>query len=123
MAQAWHAPEGTVKLFFIFTVPDYTGLVVLGIAGALFVLAIFLALATYVSILQRWAIPAVGYFSPVLGLVSVTAFVLGWASAASNLPGDQWWSQLLILGGFVLTLFLLFRYLQQAYRAGTADHE
>ena len=110
MAQAWQAPEGTVKLFFIFTVPDYTGLVIFGIIAFLFILAMFLALASFVPYLQRWADPAVEHLSPVLSFLGLVAFMIGLTSTVPDLPLNQWWAQCLVLGGFVLTIFLLLRY-------------
>lgn len=111
MGQSWKMSEGTVKLLFIFTVPDYTALVILIVIAGLFVLSMFSALAAAVPKpqLQQWAIDSNSRLLPVLGFLTWVAFSVGWASAVRDLPLDQWWAWFLIVGGFVLWLFLLYR--------------
>ena len=111
LAQSWQMSEGTVKLLFMFTVPDYTGLVIFIIIAGLFILSLFLALAAVVPVswLKSWALSAVTHLSPTLGLLTWFSFTIGLISAVPDLPLDQWWSVFLILGGFVLWLFLLYR--------------
>ena len=56
MGQAWGMWEGsqrTTKLL-MFTVPDYSGLVILSLMVGFFVLSLFLATASIVTPLQRW---------------------------------------------------------------------
>ena len=111
LAQSWQMSEGTVKLLFIFTVPDYTGLVIFIVIAGLFILSLFLALATVVpvSFLQCWAINLGKDLSQTLGYLSLFAFLVGFFSAIPDLPLDQWWSWFLIVGGFVLFIFLGYR--------------
>jgi len=121
MAQAWHMPEGTVKLLFVITVPNYTGLVIFAITAGLFVLSMFLILATLVPKLQQWAFPLGLNFSLTLGLLGWIAFLIGFASAVPDLPSDQWWSWFLIVGGFVLVVFLAARLGATAWSNGKED--
>ena len=107
--QVWEMSEGTVKLLFIFTVPDYSGLVIFLFIAGLFFLSLSLALATIVKPLQRWAIPIAANASGVLALIVWIAFLLSLASAVPELPRDQWWSGFLIGGGLLLVLFLAYR--------------
>ena len=108
MAQAWGAFEGTAKLFVIFTVPNYSDFVIFLFIAVMFLLSLFLVLATIVTRLQRWAISIAADFSPVLGLFVWLAFFVSLLSAIPELPRDQWWSGFLIWGGIALLLFLLF---------------
>ena len=123
MGQSWKMSEGTVKLLFIFTVPDYTALVILIVIAGLFVLSMFSALAAVVPIshLQHWAIDSISQVSPVLGFLTWVAFFVGLASVAPDLPPDQWWSWFLIVGGFVLWLFLLYRSITTLKSVGAAS--
>ena len=106
--ETWGPSEGTVKLFFVFTVPEYSGFVIFLFIAGLFLLSLFLAVAIIVTRLQRWAISIAADFSPVLGIFVWLAFLVSLLSAIPELPLDQWWSQFLIWGGLVLVLFLLF---------------
>ena len=111
LAKSWQMSEGTVKLLFIFTVPNYTGLVIFIIIAGLFILSLFLALSTAVPVrgLQCWAIKLGKDLSQILGFLTVVGFFVGLTSEIRNLPLDQWWSWFLIVGGFVLSLFLVYR--------------
>ena len=117
--QVWRASEGTVKLFVIFTVPDYYGLVIFLFITGLFVLSLFLAVATIVPRLQRWAISIAADFSPVLGLFVWLAFLVSLLSEIPELPLDQWWSEFLIWGGISLLFFLLYRQFDMVKSTGT----
>ena len=123
MGQSWEMSEGTVKLLFIFTVPDYTALVILAIIASLFVLSMFLALAAVVpkSRLQRWATCSVTSLSPILGYLVLIAFFLGLISTIPDLPLDQWWAWFLILGGFVILFVLLYRQLSGTKPVGATS--
>ena len=120
LGQSWHIwgdAEGSVKLLYLVTVPDYTEFVILGLMAALFVLSLLLALASTARPLQGWAIRTVPYFSPTLGFVALTAYTLLWVSASAELLSfDQWWSEVLFWGGFGIFLFILFRILYGVYR-------
>ena len=122
LAQSWQMSEGTVKLLFIFTVHDFTWLVIFIVIAGLFILSLFLALAAVVPVsrLQSRALSAVTHLSPTLGLLTWFSFTIGLMSAIPDLPLDQWWSAFLILGGFVLWLFLLYRMFAEAKRVGAA---
>ena len=111
LAQSWQMSEGSVKLLFMFTVPNYTGLVIFIIIAGLFILSLFLALSTAVPVrgLQCWAIKLGKDLSQILGFLTLLAFLVGFLSAIPDLPPDQWWSWFLIVGGFVLLIFLVYR--------------
>ncbi len=113
LGQSWRMPEGPVKLPFIFAIPDYRALLIIG----LFVLSLALALASLVVPLRRWALDAVPAFSPLLWLLILAAFILSWASAFTRMPSDQWWSQVLLVGSIGMFLFIFYRMLYGAYRS------
>lgn len=122
MAQAWGAFEGTVEPFVIFTVPtvpNYYGFVVFLFIAVPFVLSLFLALATIVTRLQRWAIPIAAGFSLTLMVIFLAAFLVSLLSAIPELPLDQWWSSCLIWGGIALFFFLLYRLFDMVKSIGT----
>ena len=113
LGQAWHEPEGTVKLLFIFTVPDYTGMVILGIILFFVTLAVILVVSTLSGRLQKKANCLASSFSPVLGLFGLVSFLLGFMAAIPDLPRDQWWTWLVVPTGVFLFIFLLVRYIPQ----------
>ena len=60
LGQSWRMPQGPAKLLFVFAIPDFTALLIIG----LFVLSLAFALASLVAPLRRWALDAVPAFSP-----------------------------------------------------------
>ena len=126
MGQAWGMWEGsqrTTKLL-IFTVPDYSGLVIFTFMASFFVLSLSLATASMVTPLQRWGLAATRSVAPIMLPIVSVSFVLGWISSTLELPDDQWWTAVLFVGGFVMFLFIgfrrtltsLFRFLRQRVR-------
>ena len=103
MGQAWQASEGTYRIFFIFTVPDYSEYVVLAIIAALVLLSIFLALGALFERVNHYAFRSRDAFSPVLDVFVWLAFTLSWGTALSELPLDQWWTTVLLLGGILFS--------------------
>ena len=83
-------------------------LVIFLLMAGLFFSSLFLALATIVRPLQRCAISIADWWSPILALFVMVAFLASLASGSAELPPDQWWSQFLIVGGLLLFLFLMF---------------
>ena len=111
MGQAWGMWEGsqrTTKLL-MFTVPDYSGLVILALVGSFFVLALFLAAASMVTPLQRWGLPTTFSVAPIMLPIVWVSFILSWLSSTLELPDDQWWTPVLFVGGFGMFLFIGFR--------------
>ena len=106
LAQQWQMPEGTIRLLFVFEVPDYTGLVIFLLIAVLFVLSLFLALASVVAKLRSRALGIGKDFSRILGIFTWIAFILSWLSSIPALPSDQWWSVFLIVGGLALIFFI-----------------
>ena len=126
MGQAWGMWEGsqrTAKLL-IFTVPDYSGLVILSLMAGFFVLSLFLATASMVTPLQRWGLPTTFSVAPIMLPIVWVSFIFSWLSSTLELPDDQWWTPVLFVGGFVMFLFIgfrrtlssLFRFLRQKVR-------
>ena len=113
MGQSWSTSEGTVKLFFILTVPDYTRWVIFAIIAALFVLSMFFAVAALVPALQTRALRSGSYLSPGLSFLTWIAFTVTFPSALIQLPWDQWWTIFLLVGAILLWGLLLFRCFQQ----------
>lgn len=117
MGQAWQMSEGTVKIFIIFTVPDFTEYVVLAIIAVLFLLSIFLALAALVKRFQKYAFRLSLFFSLIIEVLVWFAFTLSWLSLIPELPLDQWWSLVLLLGGFMFSLIIIpTRFIQSKLR-------
>lgn len=126
MGQAWGIWEGsqsTTKLL-IFTVPDYSGLVLLSLVAGLFALSLFLAIASMVTPLQRWGIATTFSVAPLMLPIVWVSFTFSWLSSTLELPDDQWWAPVLFIGGFVMFLFIgsrrtltfLFRFLRRRVR-------
>ena len=126
MGQAWGMWEGsqrTTKLL-IFTVPDYSGLVILAFMSSFFVLSLFLATASMVTPLHRWGLATTRSVAPIMLPIVSVSFILSWLSSTLELPDDQWWTPVLFVGGFVMFLFIgfrrtltsLFRFLRQRVR-------
>ena len=126
MGQAWGMWEGsqrTTKLL-MFTVPDYSGLVILAFMSSFFVLSLFLATASMVTPLQRWGLATTRSVAPIMLPIVSVSFILSWLSSTLELPDDQWWTPVLFVGGFVMFLFIgfrrtltsLFRFLRQKVR-------
>lgn len=111
MGQAWGMWEGsqrTTKLL-MFTVPDYSGLVIFAFMGSFFVLALFLAAASMVTPLQRWGLTTTFSVAPSMLPIVWVSFIFSWLSSTLELPGDQWWTPVLFVGGFGMFLFIGFR--------------
>ena len=111
MGQAWGMWEGsqrTTKLL-MFTVPDYSGLVLLAFVSSFFVLSLFLATASMVTPLHRWGLATARSVAPVMLPIVSVSFILSWLSSTLELPDDQWWTPVLFVGGFVMFLFIGFR--------------
>ena len=106
MAQGWGTSEGAMKLLFIIPGPDF---IVIMIIAVLVVCSLFLALATIVESLQRWALFTAVYSSPGLSIIGLAAFLLSWSSVISKLSLDIWWSWCLVVVGIVFLLFLVCR--------------
>ena len=88
MGQAWGMWEGsqrTTKLL-MFTVPDYSGLVILALMGSFFVLALFLAAASMVTPLQRWGLPTTFSVAPIMLPIVWVSFIFSWLSSTLELP-------------------------------------
>ena len=110
LGQVWQAPEGTSKLLFVFTVPDPSSFLIFAVMALLFFSSVFLAIASIVSKFQNVASQLIGILSTILSLMSLLAFIVGFTSALSVMPREQWWSSFLVFGGFVFILFLFYRF-------------
>ena len=99
--------QSTTKLL-IFTVPDYSGLVFFAFMAGFFVLSIFLATASMVAPLQGWGLAAISWAKPAMLFILVGSFILSWVSSIPLLPDNQWWTPVLIIGGFGMFIFIMF---------------
>ena len=106
--RGWEGSEGTTKLL-MFTVPDFSGLVIFTLMSGLFVLSLFLATASMVTPFQRWGLAATRFASPIMLPIVSASFILSWASSTLELPYDQWWAPVLFIGGFGMFIFIGFR--------------
>ena len=111
MGQAWGMWEGSERTtnLLMFTVPDYSGLVILALLGGFFVLALFLTAASMVTPLQRWGLPTTFSVAPIMLPIVWVSFTFSWLSSTLELPDDQWWTPVLFVGGFGMFLFIGFR--------------
>ena len=111
MGQAWGMWEGSQRTskLLLFTVPDYSGLVIFTLMAGLFILSLFLATASMVTPFQRWGLIATRWVAPVMLPILLASFILSWLSSTLELPHDQWWAPVLIIGGFVMFIFIGFR--------------
>ena len=108
MGQAWgmwEGPQRTTKLL-MFTVPDYSGLVILTLMAGLFVFSLFLATASMVTPLQCRGLAAARWAKPIMLPIVLFYFILGWVPSTLELPHDQWWTPVLFIGGFVMFIFI-----------------
>ena len=105
----WEGSEGTVKLLWILTVPDYTRTVILAFILGLVGLSLFLATASIVTPLQGRGLRTIRGVWPILQPIILALFIVSWLSSNSELPHDQWWSPYLFLGGFGMLLLIGFR--------------
>ena len=76
----------------------------------LFILALFLALASVIKKIQPWAFKMNGTLDYVFHVLFLFAYTMGYLQAATELPYDQWWSYFLFFGGYTLMLFLIIRH-------------
>ena len=107
LGQYWQPSDGVLRLPIInVTVPNYTDSVLFAF---LLGFSAFLALASVIPKLRSWAFCQNMRFSVLLLLLTWAAFVIGFGSAAPNLPTDRLWSQALFVGGIAMMLFIPLR--------------
>ena len=111
MGQVWGMWEGSQRAtkLLMFTVPDYSGLVIFAIIAGLFGLSLFLAAASMVTPLQRRGLATTFSVAPIMLPIVWFSFTFSWLSSTLELPNDQWWAPVLSIGGFVMFLFVGFR--------------
>ena len=101
MGQAWGMWEGSQRAtkLLMFTVPDYSGLVILVFMSSFFVLSLFLATASMVTPLHSWGLAAARSLAPMMLPIVSVSFILSWLSSTLEFPDDQWWTPVLFVGG------------------------
>ena len=104
----WEGSQGTTKLL-MFTVPDYSGLVIFMFMSSFFFLSFFLVTASMVAPLQGWGLIAISWAKPAMLPILSVSFILSWLSSTIELPDNQWWTPVLIIGGFAIFIFIGFR--------------
>ena len=115
-AQSWNLSDGVYELPFNVTIPAFHDTVYLALGTFLFVSSFALALASRVRPLRCRAFRASMPFSVLMGLLIWVAFIVSWLGATDELPGDQWWSMVLFIGGITFFLFLGYRLLRAAFQ-------
>ena len=93
----------------MFTVPDYSGLVIFTFMSGFFVLSFLLATASMVTPLLRWGLIATRWAKPTMLPILSVSLILSWLSSTLELPDNQWWAPVLIIGGFEMFIFIGFR--------------
>ena len=84
----WEGSQRTTKLL-MFTVPDYSGLVIFIIMTGLFGLSFFLATASMVTPLQRWGLATTFSVAIIIFPIVWFSFTFSWLSSILELPHDQ----------------------------------
>ena len=111
LSQTPQSPTGRNELIFGFDVPSTPTCWTDAAIALLLAMSVILAVAGVVPLLRRraikWATPLV----PTLEFLTLAVFTAGFADSLADLPRDQWWSELLIVGGLLFLLFLLVRFL------------
>ena len=111
LSQTPQSPTGRNELIFGFDVPSTPTFWTDSAIALLLTMSVILAVAGVIPLLRRraikWATPLV----PTLELSTLAVFTAGFAESLADLPRDQWWSELLILGGLLFLLFLFVRFL------------
>ena len=88
------------------TIPTYVWTTIFTVIAALFTLSIILAVSSLIPPLRRLAVSIGRRFSLILGILTLSSFILSWSSTVSTLPYDDWWSLFVILGGLLLILLI-----------------
>lgn len=88
------------------TIPDYVWTTIFTVIATLFTLSIVLAVTSLIPPLRRLAVGIGRRFSTILGILTLSSFILSWSSAVSTLPYDEWWSLFVVLGGLLLILLI-----------------
>ena len=110
MAQAWEPSEAkNVIPILNVTAPTFPQAVILGLVALLAVSSFALALASAIPPLRSWAIRQVSPYSQPLEMLMWLAFLMSLLSGLSEIPRDEWWTEILALGGLGLWLFLSLR--------------
>ena len=112
MAQTWEPSDVKSVIPIInVTVPTSPQAVTLGIVIFLVGLSIGFAVASSVPRLRSWAIQHVSPLWLLLDVLLWFAFLVGLLSVLSEIPRDEWWSNVLALSGIALSFFLAVRML------------
>ena len=109
-AQSWKPSDGVYEFPFInLTIPALHHMVYLILGTFLFIMSFALAVASVVPPIRSRAIRASGPFSMLLAVLIWAAFSFSFLGAMIELPSGQWWSAVLLFGGFAFFLFLGYR--------------
>ena len=71
------------------TIPTYVWTTIFTVIAALFTLSIMLAVASLIPPLRRLAVSIGRRFSLILGILTLSSFILSWSSTVSTLPYDE----------------------------------
>ncbi len=110
LGQSFRSPDLPREILWGFELPQTPEWATVAMISFLFVLALFLTLASAIKKLQPWAFRMSGTMDHVFHILVWLAFTIGYLQTAAELPYDQWWSYFLFFGGYALMLFLIFRH-------------
>ena len=110
LGQSFRYPDIPREILWGIELPRMPEWATVATISVLFILALFLALASVIKKLQPWAFKMSGTFDYVFHLLFLFAYTIGYLQAATELPYDQWWSYFLFFGGYALMLFLIIRH-------------
>ena len=108
MAQAWQ-PSDIPNEILNLVVPTLPQLVVLAMVAVLATLSIIFALGSAIPRIRSWAITQATSYSHFLDWLMWFVFLISLLSGLSEIATDQWWAEVLELGGVAFLLFLAFR--------------
>ena len=109
LGSALQSPTDHLTIFNRFEIPHAPDFVTAGFILALFALAVFLASASVINLLQPWALKISPAVQPYLDMFLLIAYLLGFLTNATKLLYNQRWAYVLLFGGFAFFLFLITR--------------
>ena len=116
LTQQWQVSGGAISFYF-FEVPEIAGFAIFLIIAGFFLLSFFLAVASVIPVLRNVALLIGKRVSFAIDFFVWIGFVLSWAAAITDLPVDQWWTEMLLWGGLALIVFMLVKMVLRVVRA------
>ena len=91
---------------------DFSDVFLISVASPLLIASFAWALASIIGKLRCYALPIVPWVAPILSVLTLLAFSIGWFSVISELPAEGLLREVLSWGGLVMLMFLIFRVIE-----------